>query len=147
MPRVTFEMLEGRTIEQKRELVEVISDAVSVCFQVPRDYALIRFIDVKFEDFASDGELRCDTSLREGKPVYGRRLEPRLTVLFIEGRSMDQRRAFVKTIAPEISRILDVPLKDVLIFMLEMKNDELSYGGIFPCDEPRFKFDPDNPHE
>jgi 4-oxalocrotonate tautomerase len=146
MPKITFEMLEGRSIAQKRELVKALSDAVEECFCVPRDYALIRFVEVPFENFASDGELRCDISLREGKPVYGRRLEPRLTVQFIEGRSLDQRRVFVKKAASAIAEILDVPLKDVLIFMQEMKNDELSYGGVFPIDDPKYKYDPDHPH-
>ena len=146
MPKITFEILEGRTIEQKRELVSVLSKAVSESFKVPLDYALVRFVEVRFEDFASNGELRCDTSLREGKPVYGRKLEPRLTVQFIEGRSMDQRRMFVSTVAPEIARILDVPVRDVSIYMLEMKNDELSFGGIFPCDDNKYKYDPDHPH-
>ena len=134
MPRITVEMLEGRTLDQKRALTKAISTVAAECFNIPMEYVLIRFVEVRFEDFASDNELRCDSTLKEGKPVYGKRLEPRVTIQLLEGRTLDQKRALVKHTAEKIAEILAVPLKDVLIYVLEMKKDELAFGGVFPID-------------
>jgi 4-oxalocrotonate tautomerase len=134
MPRVTVEMLEGRTIEQKRALIKEICEATCEIFNIPPTHSMVRFDEIRFEDFGISGELRCDVSLREGHPVYGNILEPRLTVLLSVGRTMDQKRAFVKRVSEKTAEILNVPLKSVVVFMLEMKLDEFAMGGVFYID-------------
>ncbi|WP_101910086.1 tautomerase family protein [Marasmitruncus massiliensis] len=137
MPRTTIEILEGRSLEQKRALVKQIGLSVSECFHVPTTAALVRIVEVKFEDFGSDCELRCDTSLREGKPAYGRILEPRITVQFFEGHPFEEKRALVKVMAERVAKILELPLEDVKIFLLEMKYDQMATGGLFASEDPK----------
>ena len=136
MPRTTIEILEGRTLDQKRALAKEVGEAVSECLNVPLHTALIRIDEVEFENFAQNGELRCDTSLRMKKPAFGDVLEPRITIQFFAGRPLDQKRALVKRVTEKCVRILGVMPEDVRIFLLEMPWDTLATEGIFASDSP-----------
>ena len=60
MPVVRIEMLPGRSIAQKRELVRVITDAVcNIAHTQPQD-TLILFDEYSVEDWASNGKLYVD---------------------------------------------------------------------------------------
>ena len=136
MPRFTIEILEGRTMEQKRVLTKEICDAISECLHVPLDAALLRIIEVPFESFAQGGALRSDASSKKGKPIYGSILEPRITGQFVAGHPMEEKRALVKRITQRIAPILDVLEEDVKIFMIEMQADQFASGGMMLCDDP-----------
>ncbi len=136
MPRFTIEVLEGRTMEQKRALAKEICDAISECLHVPLDAALLRIIEVPFENFAQGGVLRADASSDEGKPIYGRVLEPRITGQFFAGHPMEEKRALVKRITERIAPILNVAEEDVKIFMIEMRFDQFAHNGMMVCDDP-----------
>ncbi|WP_207654723.1 tautomerase family protein [Marasmitruncus massiliensis] len=134
MPRITVEMLEGRTMEQKRALAKEICDAVAEIFKLPTSGVAVRLMDVSFEDFACGSELYCDTSLREGKPVYGGGADPRITTQFFEGRSIEEKRALVKRLTEITAKILCIPPDKIKIFLHEMKDDQFSIGGTLHCD-------------
>ena len=60
MPIVRIEMLPGRSLAQKRELVRVITDAVcNIAHTRPED-TLVVFDEYSVEDWASDGKLYID---------------------------------------------------------------------------------------
>ena len=60
MPIVRIEMLPGRSIAQKRELVRVITDAVcNIAHTRPED-TLVLFNEYSVEAWASDGKLYID---------------------------------------------------------------------------------------
>ena len=60
MPKIFFEMFEGRTIEQKRQLAEQITEVVVRILKVdPKDLDIL-FINVKREDLARGGKLFID---------------------------------------------------------------------------------------
>ena len=134
MPRVTIEILEGRTLEQKRALGKEICEAIAEAFQFTTDRVAVRIIDVKFEDFATDAELCCDKSLREKRVVYGGQVEPRILIQFVVGRTLDEKRSIVKLVAERVARILDLPINDVKITLFEVNKDQFSTGGILLCD-------------
>ncbi len=60
MPFITIEMIEGRTIEQKRELVEKITKVVSETVQVPPEKVFIFLEDLKKDHYAKGGKLIMD---------------------------------------------------------------------------------------
>lgn len=60
MPILQIEMLKGRTIEQKRMLVEKVTQAVSESVNCPKEAVRIIIRDMEFEDFAAGGVLKCD---------------------------------------------------------------------------------------
>jgi 4-oxalocrotonate tautomerase len=134
MPRVTVEMLEGRTLDQKRALAKAICAATCECFNVPINASQVRFEEVRFEDFASSGELRSDATTREGYPLYGLHLEPRITAKLSEGRPIEQKRAFVKRLAEKTAEILELPQEAIMILLEEMRDDLFSKGGVLYCD-------------
>lgn len=57
MPFITVKALEGRTAEQKRELVQRMSELVSEVFVVDKDRIHIFFEDLKKEDYGKNGDL------------------------------------------------------------------------------------------
>lgn len=60
MPRITIQAIEGRTLEQKRELVRRITDDVVEVFGARPEGVDIMFQDVSREDTAKAGVLRVD---------------------------------------------------------------------------------------
>lgn len=60
MPRVTVQLIEGRTIEQKRKMVEEITDVICRNCNVTEKAVTIVFQDMLKHDFARNGKLVCD---------------------------------------------------------------------------------------
>ena len=60
MPLVTVKALEGRTIEQKRGLVEDITKAVVKNFKVEPDAVMIDIIEYSKNNLAKSGKLFLD---------------------------------------------------------------------------------------
>jgi len=57
MPAIFVEMFEGRTVEQKQQLVEGITDLVVKTLKVDPETVSIRFLNLKREDLARGGKL------------------------------------------------------------------------------------------
>ena len=112
--KVTVEILEGRSPEQKASIVEAILEAILNAFSISRDSVTVRIVEASFYNMASSGKLRSDTA--EGESKYGALLEPRLTVLYTNEHSVDQRRKAVKQMTEKISEITGVSANDILIF-------------------------------
>ena len=60
MPLVTVQMFEGRTVEQKRELVEAITEAVVRIAKTTPDATQIIITDIPKHNWASAGKLASD---------------------------------------------------------------------------------------
>lgn len=60
MPYITVELIEGRTVEQKRKLVEGITQVVVDALKVPAEAVSISLHDKKREDLAKAGKLYID---------------------------------------------------------------------------------------
>jgi 4-oxalocrotonate tautomerase len=60
MPSIQITMLKGRTIEQKRKLVERVTDAIAEEARTPKDGVVVTIIEVEREDYARGGILMAD---------------------------------------------------------------------------------------
>ncbi|RNF40064.1 2-hydroxymuconate tautomerase [Planococcus salinus] len=60
MPYVTVKMLEGRTEDQKRALVEKVTDAVSETTGAPTEKVVVFIEDMKKSDYGTNGKLYSD---------------------------------------------------------------------------------------
>ena len=60
MPIVHINILEGRTVDQKRKLVASVTDAICESLGTPKEKVKIIIYDMKKEDYASAGVLTCD---------------------------------------------------------------------------------------
>lgn len=60
MPMVHIEMIEGRTVEQKRTLAKKITDMIVEDLKVKPEAVTVVFRDMRKDEFARGGVLRCD---------------------------------------------------------------------------------------
>lgn len=60
MPLVTIKMFEGRTLEQKRELVEKITKVICETVDATPDRVSIYIEDLKKDNVAKNGKLLID---------------------------------------------------------------------------------------
>jgi len=60
MPSIQITMLKGRTVDQKRRLVERVTDAVAEEAQTPKEGVVVTIIEVEHEDYARGGVLMAD---------------------------------------------------------------------------------------
>ncbi|HMF91242.1 MAG TPA: 2-hydroxymuconate tautomerase [Candidatus Angelobacter sp.] len=60
MPSIQITMLKGRTIEQKRKLVERVTDAMAEEARTPKEGVVVTIIEVDREDYARGGVLMAD---------------------------------------------------------------------------------------
>jgi 4-oxalocrotonate tautomerase len=60
MPHIQITMLKGRTIQQKRKLVERVTDVMAEEAKTPKDGVVVTIIEVDREDYARGGVLMAD---------------------------------------------------------------------------------------
>ncbi|QIQ21198.1 2-hydroxymuconate tautomerase [Zophobihabitans entericus] len=60
MPTVTINFLKGRTLDQKREMVKRVTDALVDTIHCTRDHVHIELNEISKEDVANGGVLVCD---------------------------------------------------------------------------------------
>jgi 4-oxalocrotonate tautomerase len=60
MPIVQIEILEGRTLDQKREMVKEVTDAICKTLNAKKEAVSIIIREMKKEEYANAGVLRSD---------------------------------------------------------------------------------------
>jgi len=60
MPTIQITMLKGRTIEQKRKIVERISDVIAEEAKTPKEGVVVTIVEIDREDYARGGVLMAD---------------------------------------------------------------------------------------
>jgi len=61
MPILQVELLKGKTMEQKREMVKKVTDAVTESLKCPKEVVSIIIREMEWENFAKAGILKADT--------------------------------------------------------------------------------------
>lgn len=57
MPIVQIDMIKGRSVEQKKELVKKVTEAISESVNCPKEAVSIIIRDMEYENYGSGGEL------------------------------------------------------------------------------------------
>lgn len=60
MPIVNIKIIEGRSLEQKREMGKAVTKAIANTLSIPETAVWISIEDLKPENFCQGGELRID---------------------------------------------------------------------------------------
>jgi 4-oxalocrotonate tautomerase len=60
VPRIKIELIEGRTVDQKRLVAAAITEAVVHSFDVPPEAVTVRFEEVPPHNMAKAGVLKSD---------------------------------------------------------------------------------------
>jgi 4-oxalocrotonate tautomerase family enzyme len=118
MPRVTVHLLKGPSKDQKRLLIKEIFRATIEIFNVPEKASMVRFKEIEFGDFAVGEEFFSDIP-PDNRAACSGEMNPFIVVLLKEGRTINQKRAFVKRVAEKTAQILEIPLKSVAIYIDE----------------------------
>lgn len=61
MPILQVELLKGRTVEQKREMVRKVTDAITETLNCPKEVVSIIIREMELENFAKAGVLKIDS--------------------------------------------------------------------------------------
>ncbi|MDD3656947.1 MAG: 2-hydroxymuconate tautomerase family protein [Atribacterota bacterium] len=61
MPILQIEILKGRTVEQKREMVKMVTDAISETLNCPKEAVSIIIREMEWENYARAGVLKSDS--------------------------------------------------------------------------------------
>jgi len=61
MPILQVELLKGRTVEQKREMVRKVTDAVTETLNCSKEVGSIIIREMELENFAKAGVLKIDS--------------------------------------------------------------------------------------
>jgi 4-oxalocrotonate tautomerase len=61
MPILQVELLKGRTVEQKREMVRKVTDAITETLNCPKEVVSIIIREMELENFAKAGVLKADS--------------------------------------------------------------------------------------
>lgn len=60
MPTIQITMLKGRTLEQKRRIVERVTDALAEEAKTPKEGVVVTIVEVEREDYGRGGVLMTD---------------------------------------------------------------------------------------
>jgi 4-oxalocrotonate tautomerase len=60
VPRIKIELIEGRTIDQKRQVAAGVTEVVVRAFEVDPEAVTVRFEEVPAHNMAKAGTLRTD---------------------------------------------------------------------------------------
>ncbi len=61
MPILQVEILKGRTVEQKREMVRKVTDAITETLNCPKKAVSIIIREMEWENYAKAGILKVDS--------------------------------------------------------------------------------------
>ncbi|MFL6078036.1 MAG: tautomerase family protein [Mycobacteriales bacterium] len=60
MPNITVELLSGRTLDQRREFAQAVTDAAVDILKARRQDVRILFVEIEKTDVANGGVLKAD---------------------------------------------------------------------------------------
>lgn len=122
MALARIEMLEGRSAEEKRRVVDAVRSALSEALKAPEDDPAVRLDEYPRERFSLP---------------YPDRHSDRYTlveVTMFAGRSMDTKRRLYRGIVDRLAS-LDIPPSDVLIVVHEPPMENWAINGGVPANE------------
>src|SRR2546421_12785767 len=127
MALARIEMHEGRTPDEKRNIVDAVRAALSEALQAPQDDPTVRLAEYRPDHFSLP---------------YPDRHSDRYTLIEVtmfKGRSMDTKRRLYKAIIDRLSS-LGIPANDVLIVLHEPPMENWAVEGGFPANEAELGF-------
>jgi phenylpyruvate tautomerase PptA (4-oxalocrotonate tautomerase family) len=112
-----IEILEGRSPEEKRAMMDAVRGALGDALRVPEEDPAVRLVEYPREQFS---------------PPYPDRHSDRYTlveVAMFKGRSLETKRRLYSAIVSGLARC-EVPAEDVLVVLQESPRENWALGGI-----------------
>lgn len=120
MPLVRIDLLEGKSVEFKAQLSELIYEAMLETIGMPEEDKFQVINELKHEELVfSTSYLGVDRT--EGIVI--------IQITMNEGRTTEVKKALYKTIADKLNSQLDIRKEDVFINLVEVKKENWSFGN------------------
>jgi 4-oxalocrotonate tautomerase len=120
MPLVRIDLAEGKPAEYRRGIGEVVYDAMISTLNVPKDDRFQVITEHRPSNLVID-------------PTYlGIKRSPECVIIQVtlnDGRTVDQKRAFYKTVADGLHDRLKLRREDVFISLVETRKENWSFGN------------------
>ena len=126
MPLVKINLIEGRTVEEKHKIADMVHTALISAFKIPEDDKNIRIFEFNKNDFI----------LPSNKSVKFILIE----ISIFTGRSIDAKRKFYKSIVENLKSI-GISENDILVLLNEQNLDNWGVRGGYPASEVNLGFD------
>ncbi len=120
MPLVRIDLIEGKSVEYRSGIGEVVYDAMREAMNVPKDDRFMVITEHPPEGFVAD-------------PSY-LGIQRSKDCVFIQltlngGRTLEQKRAFYKMLADGLHQRLKLRREDVFISLVEVSKENWSFGN------------------
>jgi 4-oxalocrotonate tautomerase len=120
MPLVRIDLAEGKPAEYRHGIGEVVYDAMISTLNVPKDDRFQVITEHRPSNLVID-------------PTYlGIKRSPECVIIQVtlnDGRTVDQKRAFYKTVADGLHDRLKLRREDVFINLVETRKENWSFGN------------------
>jgi phenylpyruvate tautomerase PptA (4-oxalocrotonate tautomerase family) len=123
MALVRIEVLEGRSTERKRQILDAVHEALVSALKVPRGDPTLRIIE----------HHPADVQLPSVPDVVGEHYTL-IEITMFAGRSLDAKRALYREIVGRLGA-LGVPVADITIVVIESPRENWGVRGGTPASE------------
>jgi 4-oxalocrotonate tautomerase len=120
MPLVRIDLAVGKTVEHRHAIGQVIYDAMLKTLNVPKDDRFQIIAEHPAEGLIFDPNYM---GIRRSKDWVC------IQITLNEGRTLDQKRAFYKAVADGLLILLDMRPEDVLVNLVEVRQENWSFGN------------------
>ena len=120
MPLARIELVQGKSLEYRKTIGEVVYEAMVETLKAPKD-----------DRFQIIAEHAADNFIVDPNYLGIQRSKDCVIVQLTlnEGRTLDQKRAFYKAVATGLHQRLNLRLQDVFISLVEVKKENWSFGN------------------
>ena len=118
MPYISIEFLKGRTLARRQEFAGRVVAAALECFASTPDRVRIVHREVDASELAG--------GLAVAMPL--------ISVEILKGRTLDQRRDFVRRVAAAAAELLDTPAETMRVLFRELELTEVARGAVLAAD-------------
>ena len=120
MPLARIELAEGKSVEYRRTIGEVVYDAVVEILKAPKDDRFQIIAEHTADNFIVDPDYLGIK--RSADCVI-------IQLTLNEGRTLEQKRAFYQAVASGLHQRLKLRPQDVFINLVEVKKENWSFGN------------------
>jgi 4-oxalocrotonate tautomerase len=120
MPLARIELAQGKSVEYRKTIGEVVYDAMVETLKVPKDDRFQIIAEHAADNFIVDPSY---LGIQRSKDCVI------VQVTLNEGRTVDQKRAFYKAVATGLQQRLNLRPQDVLINLVDVKKENWSFGN------------------
>jgi 4-oxalocrotonate tautomerase len=120
MPLARIELAQGKSLEYRKTIGEVVYEAMVETLKVPKDDRFQIIAEHAADNFIVDPSY---LGIQRSKDCVI------VQVTLNEGRTVDQKRAFYKAVATGLQQRLNLRPQDVLINLVEVKKENWSFGN------------------